>query len=172
MRSSRTLPPVVLVALLLTACGGASQTDAQREQELEAYAESFGADVDVSTRPDGTQSVAIDRRVGGVDMQAGTNLELPDGFPDDVPLYPQMNIVASGTLPTGVFTVQGMSDDAPERLAEFYGTELAGAGWTESASQRSPAMRSVQYQKGDRTTSINLVANGTGTMIQLMAPRR
>ena len=111
---------VATIAVLLAACGAGSQTQEEKDRRAEEYAQSFGVDAKVATSPDGTKSVAIDRVTGGLTAQGGSNLRLPAGFPDDIPMYPQLNIFAASQLPGGGFMVQGQTPDGVNQVAEFY----------------------------------------------------
>ena len=158
---------VATIAVLLAGCGTGSQTQEEKDRQAEQYAKSFGVDAQVSTNPDGTKSVAIDRSIGGLAAQAGSNLAVPAGFPDDIPMSPQLNIVTAGQLPSDGFTIQGHTPDSVEQVAEFYVARMTSSGWThEQPAQQPPGMRVLPFKKDDRTASINLIG-GQGTTVQL-----
>ena len=158
----------VAAMVLLAGCGGGGQTQEGKDRQAEEYAKSFGVDAQVTTNADGTKSVAIDRSIGGLAAQGGSNLAVPAGFPDDIPMYPQLNIFAASQLPSDGFTVQGQTSDSVEQVAEFYVARMTSSGWThEPPAQQAPTMRMVPFKKGNRTASISLIS-GQGTTVQLM----
>ena len=158
-----------LAAGCLLGCGGGAQTQTEQDRKAEEYAKSFGVDASVSTRADGTKSVVVERNLGGITSQAGSNLSVPAAFPKDFPLYPRLNISASNELPNQGHTLQGQSEDSAAQIAEFYVAQMKANGWTEhSTAGQSPIMRSLQFQKDDRIASVNLITGGTGTTVQLM----
>jgi hypothetical protein len=158
--------PQVFV-MLLAACGPGERTQSDKDRQAEEYAKSFGVDAKVSSNPDGTKTVAVDRSTGGLALQGGANLPLPAGFPADIPMYPQVNIFAASQMPSQGFMVQGQTADAVEKVAEFYVTQMTSSGWThEAPAQSAPTMRILPFKKDNRTTTINLIA-GQGTTVQL-----
>lgn len=160
----------IVAAGQLAACGSGSQSRAEQDQRAEEYAKSFGVDVDVQTRADGSRSVTVDRSVGGMTAQAGSNLSVPAGFPDDVPVHPSINIASSGQLPGTGFMVQGQSPENIEAVASFYSTEMTSRGWAQDGDQQTPAMRMLQFKKRNRTVNLSLISNGGGTTVQIMVP--
>lgn len=160
----RWMVVVAPMVSLLSGCGGGTETQEERDRKAEAYAKSLGANVAVSTNPDGSRSVAVGGPGGA---QGGMNLAKPDGFPDDVPIYPQLNIVASNGLPGQGFMLQGQTADGLQQVADFYTAQMTTAGWTgEAATEQLPTMRVLPFKKGNRTAHINLIA-GNGTTVQL-----
>jgi hypothetical protein len=158
---------IVAIVLLLAGCGGGTPSQEEKDRQAEEYAKSFGVDANVSTGADGTRSIVIDQSLGGQTAQAGSNLPLPAGFPDDVQMYPQLNIFAASRLPSAGFMVQGQTSDSMEQVAEFYVSRMNSSGWTQEApAQQAPNMKMFAFQKDKRTTSISLIA-GQGTTVQL-----
>ena len=159
---------VATIAVVLAGCRAGGQTPEDKDRQAEEYAKSFGVDAQVSTSPDGTKSIAIDRGIGGLAAQGGSNLAVPAGFPADIPMYPQLNIVAAGQLPSDGFTIQGHTPDSVEQVAEYYVARMTSSGWThEQPAQQPPGMRMLPFKKGNRMASINLMG-GQGTTVQLM----
>lgn len=152
---------------LLAACGGEGGSSATREQELEDYAAGFGANVEVDVDRDGETRTVTIQGPGGA--QGGANLAVPAGFPEDVALYPNLNIVATAPLPGGGFTLQGHAAGAElAAVAQFYSEQMADEGWTDrSAAGAAPSMASLAFEKSGRTASVNLIA-GQGVTVQIM----
>lgn len=155
------------IATILAACGSGSTSQAEQDRRAEEYARSFGIDASVRTGADGSRSVTVNQNLGGLTAQTGTNVALPEGFPDDVPVYPQANIVTASQLAGQGFMVQGRSADAIDAIGAFYSSGMTGRGWTQDSAQRTPAMHIAQYSKAGRTASVSLVPDKDGTTIQL-----
>jgi len=139
----------------------------EADRRAEEYARSFGIDADVQTNADGSRSVTVNQGAGGITSQAGTNVALPDGFPDDVPVYPQASLFSASQVPGLGFMVQGRSSDTVDKVGAFYASEMRGRGWTEDGSTQTSAMQAAQYKKGNRTASVALLPGDDGTTIQL-----
>lgn len=155
------------VVVSLAACGSSSTSQQEQDRRAEEYARSFGIDADVKTNPDGSKAVTVNQGFGGLSSQSGTNVSLPEGFPEDVPVYPQANLYSASQMPGLGFMVQGRSSEAVDKVSAFYKSEMTGRGWTEDGSQQTPAMHMAQYKKGERTASVTLLPDGDGTTIQL-----
>jgi len=159
---------VLLIATLLTACGGDDSKEA-REAEMEEYARSYGVDVDVEIDDQtGEESVVINQGIGAMAGQVGANLRVPAGFPDDIVLFPGMKIHASSGIPRG-HTLQAMVDGTIEDVAEFYREGMARKGWqTAGPGMQSPAMQTLQFKKDNRQTNISIMPNGERSTVQIM----
>ncbi len=159
---------VLLIATLVSACGGDDTSEA-REAEMEEYARSYGVDVDVEIdESTGEESVVINQGIGAMAGQVGTNLRVPAGFPDDIVLFPGMKIHSSSGIPQG-HTLQGTVEGSSEDVAEFYREGMAKKGWqTEGPGMQSPAMHSLQFKKDNRQTNISVMPNGERSTVQIM----
>ncbi len=158
---------VVVVALQMSACGSGSQSTTEQDRRAEEYARSFGANVDVQTNADGTRSVTVDRSTAGVTAQAGSNLSVPAGFPDDVPLYPQLKLISANQMPGMAMMIQGQTPDAPDKVSAFYSSQMVTNGWTVDASQDSAALRVLQFKKGERMAGVMVIPGQAGTTVQV-----
>ena len=160
----------VAMAGALAACGGPS-SDAAREAEIENYARQFGVDADVELDETGEVRTVRVGSVGG--GQVGMNLDAPDGFPDDIALYPGLSISASTALPQNGFMLQGQTDASVDEIAAFYAERMTADGWNATAdTSPTPTMRNLRFEKADRMANVNLI-DGGGTVtaqIQTMTP--
>lgn len=164
MRTSFGFTAAIATTLVLAACGAPEQGEAARQQAAEDYAASFGIDADVSTNADGSERVEVRSASGAV---AGSNLAVPADFPDDIPIYPDLNISGVNNVgPTRM--VQGIAQDGVEEVATFYLAQMPAKGWTASGDQQpSPAMRTLQFTKSGRTVGITMMATGPGASVAL-----
>ncbi len=98
--------------------------------------------------------------------QGGSNLAVPTGFPDDIPMYPQINIVAASQMPSQGFMLQGLTSDTVDQVAAFYVARMTAAGWTHESPQQAANMKVLPFKKDKRTASVNLIG-AQGTTVQL-----
>lgn len=160
---------LLIAVVSITACGREPGSSAEQDRKAEEYAKSFGAKVDVQTRTDGTTSVAVDRSLGAMKAQVGTDLAVPEGFSKDVPVFPGLKIASASQMPGMGFMIQGRSSAALPSVAGFYAAEMKAQGWAAERSQQTPAMHMYQFKKGERTASVTFFPDGEGTTVQIMA---
>lgn len=164
MRATHTLLSALAATCLLAGCGPASQSEAERQQAAEDYAASFGIDADVSTNADGSERIEVRGAAGGV---SGANLALPDGFPNDIAIYPGLNISSTNAVGPAIM-LQGQAPDNIDTVAAFYAEQMVSQGWTAGAGQQAgPTMRMLQFTKAGRTAGINIFQSGPGTTVQI-----
>lgn len=152
------------LALALAACGAPQQGEAARQQAAEDYAASVGIDAKVSTNADGSERVEIRSASGAL---AGSNLAVPADFPDDVPIYPDLNISAVNNVGPNRM-IQGIAQVGVEEVATFYLAQMPAKGWTANGDQQpTPAMRMLRFTKGERTAGVTIMATGPGAAVAL-----
>jgi hypothetical protein len=164
----------MLAAFVLAGCGGnGPTTQAEREQQLEDYAASFGVNVDVELDDaSGDATVTINTGVPGVTSQTGTNVAVPDGFPGDIAIHPDMRILSANAMPQG-YMIQGQVAATPDEIADFYIERMTADGWTDASSRmQPPTMRSLNFEKGNRMTGVNLLPGNPNTTVQVTALTR
>lgn len=109
---------------------------------------------------DGKASVAI-----------GKGAKIPDNFPKDVPVYAGIEINMASADPAGqTFSIQAMSDDPPEKIAEFYKKEMKANGWVEAqgmVTTGGSAMHMLNFEKGDNTAAIIVMAQEGKTSLSI-----
>lgn len=167
MRADPKILTFIMAVVALSACGPANESTAEKDRKAEEYAASHGAKVDVQTKDDGTKSVTVDQSMGAMTGQTGTDLEVPKDFPSDVPLYPEMKIVAASQMPGMGSMLQGVSVAGLDKVSGYYETEMKAQGWTAGESQKSPGLHVTQYEKGDRAVSLTLMPVPEGTTVQI-----
>lgn len=159
-----TLP---LIALAITACGGASDNPASKEAALETAAAKHGVDLDATVRADGTtEKLAIKQGIGTV----GQNLDLPADFPEDVYVSARWNVIAKSPVPpSGGYSLQSLSSEDIEDIASDIRSRMTAQGWTEiDAPEQSGPLTRVGFEKGSRIASFNIIPNGETNAIQLV----
>lgn len=168
MTSSRIGYRVAVLALagvLGSSCGG---EDRSREAAMEAQAERFGIDADVSLDDSGEVSSVTVRGVGG--SRIGQNVALPAGFPDDIPIDEAWNIIGV-TQAQGGFMVQAMADAGldVDAAVETLETRFADAGWTAAGVERpTPQMTRMSFEKDLRIAGVMMIAAGGPVSVQVV----
>ncbi|WP_417492344.1 hypothetical protein [Maricaulis sp.] len=157
-----------LAAGLMAGCGDSGTQSAQSTQadQIEDYAAAHGVDADVRTAPDGeVESVAIDQGMG----QVGMNLDLPDGFPGDIPLYPGLNIYGASTIPGNGHSIAAMSEAEAGTVASWYSAQMPSEGWSEAdAPQGVPGQTAMIFEKDNRRVMLTLTPGASGTTMSLV----
>jgi hypothetical protein len=146
------VPGVALV--LLAACKKASESTAEKAAER-AIERATGnkADVNISG-----ETVKITAKEGGKDITIETSgtggVALPKGFPDDLPLYPDATVLSAMSQGTSGGMVKLQTEDAIERVYEFYDAKLRAGGWEIDGSVTTPEARMISGKKGKRKVSM------------------
>jgi len=146
--------PLFALALPLAACGDSGNNGGEQNADTSANDE---------------QIVVADQNSGGIHSQAGANLNLPAGFPEDVAHYPGLNIYGANPIPNMGYSLAALAEGSPEEVAAFYSREMAALGWTEAAPTPGGASQMLRFEKGTRSVSINLIPNGANTTLSITA---
>jgi len=155
----------VLPLLAATALAGCGQDSA--DTAAEKIAKAHGVDMDIDR--DGDKATYTMAGPDGSKVQVGENLTVPDGFPDDVAVYPELKIVSASSMPQG-FMLHGQTSDGVEKVAGFYLDKMASGGWAkEGEFSQGDAMRTISFKKEARTATVNVIKGDDGTTVQLTA---
>tara|TARA_R110002072_G_scaffold126584_6_gene263482 strand:- start:106 stop:558 length:453 start_codon:yes stop_codon:yes gene_type:complete len=147
--------PLLILASPLAACGGDTTP-----QDAAGSAGQAGGDEPM---------VVMEQNNGGMHAQAGANLNLPAGFPDDVAHYPGLNIYGANTIPNMGFALAALANGSPAEVAAFYSREMQALGWTEAANAPNGPGQMLRFEKGARSVSLNLIPNGNDTTLSITA---
>jgi hypothetical protein len=173
-RPTRRLAPAAIGAVLLlgaAACGGdsGSPSDGALEEIIESQG---GGDVDIDS-DDG--EITIESDDGS--FSSSSSGELPEGWPDDVPLPDDFEIqgssrIADGSSGGAVLTVSGMTGMSVEEVQEFYTSALDG--WTEglnmvnsSGGTDSLTLALEHDEIENRGLMLSASNDGSGTVLSL-----
>ena len=95
------------------------------------------------------ESVRFESESGDVfEAKIGGDVALPEGFPDDVPLYPGAKIIVALTVPGGGVMASFETADAPKKILDFYRRELPTKGW--EVGQENSRGPTIQFQSKKR----------------------
>lgn len=103
-------------------------------------------------------------------VQIGTN-KLPEGFPDDIPVYKDAKITSSLKAEDGYSLTMNTEGDELQVIADYYKSELEKEGWKSVMAANSgltgQAHVSLQYEKGARQITITITGDGKGTAVSM-----
>jgi len=158
-------------AASFTGCGSAAEKASEKaaEEAIERNAASQGMKADVDIKDGGAaMTFQADTENGAVSVETGENVQLPKGFPEDVPTYPGMTVkMAQSAEQKGSFNVVASTSDSVESVVKKLQEKAEAAGWTQQASYGAAQMKSLSYTKADRKLSIVVSGAGTETNITL-----
>ncbi len=123
----KLLVTILIVALALGLVGCKSISEKIGEEVGEEIAGgALGGDVEV----DG-DSVTIETDDGAATITGDTG-EIPEGFPDDFPLYSGYKVESSSSIESNgekQYYVNLISEDGVSEIYDWYKSELTGDGW-------------------------------------------
>jgi len=155
-----------LLAIILAA-GGCGQSD--EEQVEEAIERDSGGEASVSIDE---ESFSIQTGEGSFRIDQGGGLELPENFPDDVPVMDDASISMS-TAADEMVQVMFSVDEPLDEVLEHYKEEMADNDWTSESSVQTPEGSMLSFTKDEnRTAVITVNRDGEKTQVNLMIETR
>lgn len=118
----------------------------------------------------GKNKVTVKTKEGKFELSKKGNVKVPEGFPDDIYIYPGARVAMSMKQPEGL-SVTLVSSDEMNVVADKYAANMKKNGWTEEGVAQMPQMRMLSYKKGDREAMIQMAPGSEEgkTMITIMA---
>ncbi len=157
---------LLLIVVGLIALSGCNNAEKPQKQP------GSGADSEKSS-----PQVKIDEDKGSVEYkdedsegraEVGEDVELPDNYPNDVPVYKNAKILSSITSKTDqvdTMTVTLQSDDSLNDVAQFYKDQLPKNGFSITNQREDKSIAVLSANKDDRTVSIVASRNNDKTSI-------
>lgn len=94
--------------------------------------------------------------------------DLPEGFPEDIPLYKGAEHVRSEVLADSLPSVWIDSADSVETIGTFYQEALTGAGWIDRGGTDDPSGGKVMnFRRGEHRLTVKLTKKPEFTRIRL-----
>jgi hypothetical protein len=146
---------VLLAATLALACGGDEKT-------VETESGTFT----VEREGEGVRISGEEEGVGAFSGQFGENARIPDGFPEDVPVYPDAKVMG-GMAAGGGGMVTLQSEDDPDEVVDFYREKLVEEGWSLGPPMDLMGQRVLPFEKGDRNGAVQVSREESETTILL-----
>lgn len=159
------IAPIGLLLCTLTMTGfGCSPTQRVAEETTEATINSQlggAGSVDIQ---DGT--VQYQDTESGTKAAWGENVEIPDEFPSDLPVYENGTVVGVTVTTTGAAIgawVSVSTTDTPSQAVSWYADRLTSDGWTQQASYSMQDMEMRTFAKGGASITVSAGSSGTET---------
>ncbi|MBU0707957.1 hypothetical protein KKG41_06320 [Patescibacteria group bacterium] len=143
---------ILATVLFITGCC-TTVTEKKIENEIEA-ASGGDADVDIDN---GT--VSINTNEGS--LEAGKDVDIPDGFPSDVHLI-DGNVTSAMQMGEGNYTVTVQTSKSTSQAKSEYREELENDGWTINFSLDVEGGSTMTGEKGERTVSVSISEDDDG----------
>ena len=145
------------LAIWVTACGGPAEPPAE------------------GTSPpptEETQTSTADDVVADVVVTTGDQAKVPEGFPEDVPVYPGLDIESVNQM-TGqdATVILGTTADPVATVANHLKDRMSSQGWTAVSVNETDAAGSATtvmiYSKGNRVATFTLTESDRGTEVSM-----
>jgi len=126
-----------------------------------------GEKITVAKKRDGEEIVFKNRDGAEVRYAGGkTAVALPEGFPNDIAVYPKATIAMSA-VEGNTMTVILNTADAAEKAEAFYKESLEKNGWKILQSMTAGQGSILIAQKSGRKTTLAILAEAETTVIQI-----
>jgi hypothetical protein len=168
---SLSLAFALAACIALTGCG--KRHDRASEKFLESSLSSEGARVDVSLDTPGEQiTISTQTGEGTVNMSVGGQTQVPQNFPEDVPIIPNMQVLlAHEVVEQESFTLQGIAQQPVAQVSAFYRAEVEKQGWKQETATNFRDMDNYIFRKGPRMLTISIVSSQDTTSVTLTVTR-
>lgn len=163
---------------LLPGCGEDDQSTAT-EQAIESAAKAQGQEVKVNIENNKTtietqddegkkvtyeasdNAATITTEEGNMTMQSGDAAKVPDNYPVDGVLYPDMKLDMAVVQDTA-FMLAGTTTDTPEKIQTTLNAQAKEKGWQSQGSFQQPGVTMLSFTKGERALNVTInTAAGT-----------
>ena len=154
-----------LAIFMLFSGSGCKGTEESVETAIEEAIESEGGDAEVDIS-EGETTITTDEG----EMTIGQGSDLPDGFPDVIPVYANLVITTSWkTTENGLdaFSVAASSNDSGSTIFDWYMSQLGG--WQNinefTSESDGQTLSSISADNGTYTLIVTIIETEEGTMV-------
>ena len=147
-----------VLALLAAGCGKEERTVPTPGGDVRVTQKAGSTTVEMSAKGEKMKITASDKGVA-----------LPDKFPADVPIMPGAIVkmaMSAGDALSVTFSVAASQADA----LKYYQENLKAKGWEIEATMNMGESAMVSAKKGKRQCVMNVAKEGSGSVVQLVAP--
>jgi len=141
-RAALALAAAATALVTLTACGGVAETVTEQAME-----EAMGGDVAIN---DEGISMTDDE---GNQMAIGEGVAVPDNWPSNIPLYDGTLVMVSSAA-DGTATASWTTEGDPVAVADAYGAQLEGAGYSLQSDSNFDGSILREYTSSELTISV------------------
>lgn len=166
----RILLWVALVLLLAFAagCKKAGQTAGENIAE-KAIEQGSGGKVKVDIKKDG--ATFVNKETGEkTTVQTGQGGKMPEGWPSSIPQYPGSSVTQSSATDTGkgkAFSIVLETQDAVDKVNEYYGKELKGAGFKKTTEMTREDGITAFYESPKGALTMTVFTENGKTVISI-----
>jgi hypothetical protein len=96
------------------------------------------------------------------EVRVGAKADLPDDFPDDVPVHPEASVEGSMSMPGKGQMITFQTDSTPDEVYRFYKSGLVDEGWSIEADMNVGGQHMMAAEKGDRVVSLQMMPGDEG----------
>lgn len=144
--------------------GGDKLVEKGMESWIEAQMGAEGKNVDVDLKEDG---FVIKDKESGEMLAIKSGQELPAGFPEEIPIPKNSQIMGSMTM-RGMKSVTLETNGSPQEFATFYREQMKNKGWDElMASQQGSDNFSAVFRKDRQQLTVGISADEDQSTISL-----
>jgi hypothetical protein len=144
---------LLCAATLVLACGGEEET-----VEIE------GGEVTFEAEGEGVRISGEKEGIGAISGQFGENAAIPDGFPEDVPIYPGTDVIGGMVAGDGGMITLQTGDDF-EKVAAFYRENLVKEGWSLAPEMDLGGRWVLPVEKEGRDGAVQITREADATTI-------
>ncbi len=133
MKKTLTITAILVSLLLILVFAGGCLGQKISEKITEKVAEEI---IEKAIESEGGENVDIDLDDGEMTIESddgevsiSMGADLPDNFPDNVPVYPDMEIISSWAVTEDdedSYSISGLTDDAGDDVFAWYKSKLSG----------------------------------------------
>ena len=132
----------LIAAILFSGCSAAAEKAVEKKIEKET-----GSEVDIDTKEN---KVEVETEEGKTEVQTGSNVELPEGFPSDFPVYKKGKITAvmkSDYEGSQGYMITIETDDDIDSVSGWYEEELKKTGYDVKVTLKQLGLNSYVFEK-------------------------
>jgi hypothetical protein len=148
----------IVVLALAGGCGKKEQNIATPGGNVKVTQQGSGTTIEMTGKDEKVKITASDKGVA-----------LPANFPADVPIMPGATVkmaMSSGDALSVAFSIPGSQADA----LKYYEDNFKAKGWEIAATMNMGDTAMISAKKGKRECVMNVGKEGSGSIVQLIAP--
>jgi hypothetical protein len=184
---------IAAATVLLLACGGDDSTDPPKAATDAIPATDTAPDSAAEPEPAANESSTSARKpvekiedpesdavtLNGTDAsgrpfraRVGTNVEVPDDFPKDVPLYPEAAPMATMTAEGHGSFISFRTEKSQQDIYDFYMEQLVVEGWTIESENSFRGQLSITSVKDVRQLEVNIAGTEGDSRVSVVITDR
>ena len=144
---------VCMALVFVTACQKKAEEKAAEKAMEKSIEKETGQKAKVEVNK---KKIVVEQEGGKAEIAREGSVELPEGFPKDIYVYPGAKVLMSFT-PKGGTTVTLATNDDLSDVAASYKEEMTKKGWSLETSMKMQQMQMFGYKKGNREVTVQIM---------------